>query len=104
MSARQGGGGRRLRRRCRPPPFPPSHSASTVGVCVSPPPPSPPLPRSFNVYVSQPEVKPGCVLRRSNVNVLESRGLVDGAQVRYGATRAAARARAMARSAPPQEN
>eukprot|EP00887_Chlorella_sp_A99_P004162 scaffold23.g4162.t1 len=35
----------------------------------------------FNVYVSQPEVKPGCVLRRSNFNVLESRGLVDGAQV-----------------------
>jgi hypothetical protein len=31
--------------------------------------------------VSQPEVKPGCVLRRSNVNVLESRGLVDNQQV-----------------------
>jgi hypothetical protein len=30
----------------------------------------------FNVYVSQPEVKPGCVLRRANVGVLESRGLV----------------------------
>jgi hypothetical protein len=35
----------------------------------------------FNVYVSQPEVKPGCVLRRANVNVLESRGLVDQSQV-----------------------
>ena len=33
------------------------------------------------MYVSQPQVKPGCVLRRSNVNVLESRGLVDGAAV-----------------------
>ena len=35
----------------------------------------------FNVYVSQPEVKPGCVLRRANVNVLESRGLVDTQEV-----------------------
>lgn len=35
----------------------------------------------FNVYVSQPEVKPGCVLRRANFNVLESRGLVDKQQV-----------------------
>ncbi len=35
----------------------------------------------FNVYVSQPEVKPGCVLRRANFNVLESRGLVDGQEV-----------------------
>lgn len=35
----------------------------------------------FNVYVTQPEVKPGCVLRRSNVNVLESRGLVKGQEV-----------------------
>jgi len=33
------------------------------------------------VYVSQPEVKPGCVLRRANFNVLERRGLVDGQQV-----------------------
>ena len=31
----------------------------------------------FNVYVAQPEVKPGCVLRRSNWNVLERRGVVD---------------------------
>jgi len=30
----------------------------------------------FNVYVTQPEVKPGCVLRRSNWAVLESRSLV----------------------------
>jgi len=31
----------------------------------------------FNVYVAQPEVKPGCVLRRSNWSVLESRKLVN---------------------------
>ena len=30
----------------------------------------------FNVYITQPEVKPGCVLRRSNWAVLESRSLV----------------------------
>jgi uncharacterized membrane protein YgcG len=30
----------------------------------------------FNLYVSQPEVKPGCVLRRSNFGVLEREGLV----------------------------
>jgi hypothetical protein len=30
----------------------------------------------FNVYVTQPEVKPGCVLRRANWAVLESRSLV----------------------------
>ena len=35
----------------------------------------------FNVYVTQPEVKPGCVLRRSNVSVLESRGLVQTKEV-----------------------
>ncbi|KAG2449539.1 hypothetical protein HYH02_005681 [Chlamydomonas schloesseri] len=35
----------------------------------------------FNVYVSQPEVKPGCILRRSNVNVLENKKLVSGQQV-----------------------
>lgn len=35
----------------------------------------------FNVYVTQPEVKPGCVLRRANVQVLESRGLVSTKQV-----------------------
>ena len=48
------------------------------------PPPAPLRHRSFNVYVSQPEVKPGCVLRRANFNVLERRGLVDGQQVRRG--------------------
>eukprot|EP01025_Chloroclados_australasicus_P032183 TRINITY_DN3259_c0_g1_i4.p1 TRINITY_DN3259_c0_g1~~TRINITY_DN3259_c0_g1_i4.p1 ORF type:complete len:260 (-),score=25.43 TRINITY_DN3259_c0_g1_i4:343-1122(-) len=35
----------------------------------------------FNVYVSQPEVKPGCVLRRSNYNVLENRQLVNRKEV-----------------------
>eukprot|EP00238_Polyblepharides_amylifera_P008272 CAMPEP_0196588122 /NCGR_PEP_ID=MMETSP1081-20130531/59640_1 /TAXON_ID=36882 /ORGANISM="Pyramimonas amylifera, Strain CCMP720" /LENGTH=272 /DNA_ID=CAMNT_0041910533 /DNA_START=181 /DNA_END=999 /DNA_ORIENTATION=- len=30
----------------------------------------------FNVYVAQPEVKPGCVLRRSNWSILETRELV----------------------------
>lgn len=36
----------------------------------------------FNVYVSQAEVKPGCVLLQSNWRVLESRGLVNGEEVR----------------------
>ncbi|EFJ41546.1 hypothetical protein VOLCADRAFT_107632 [Volvox carteri f. nagariensis] len=36
---------------------------------------------TFNVYVSQPEVKPGCILRRSNVNVLEGKKLVSSQQV-----------------------
>ena len=36
------------------------------------------------MYVSQPEVKPGCVLRRANFNVLERRGLVDDQQVQVG--------------------
>ena len=35
----------------------------------------------FNLYVTQPEVKPGCVLRRSNFNVLEREKLVTGKQV-----------------------
>lgn len=35
----------------------------------------------FNVYVTQPEVKPGCILRRSNVAVLENRKLVNDQQV-----------------------
>ena len=53
--------------------------------CPAPPPPGrPPPPCSFNVYVSQPEVKPGCVLRRANFNVLERRGLVDDQQVQVG--------------------
>ncbi|GBG63630.1 hypothetical protein CBR_g38941 [Chara braunii] len=32
----------------------------------------------FNVYVTQAEVKPGCVLRQANWSVLESRGLLSG--------------------------
>eukprot|EP00899_Mesostigma_viride_P006349 jgi/Mesvir1/15715/Mv03295-RA.1 len=36
----------------------------------------------FNVYVAQTEVKPGCVLRPSNWNVLESRGLVTKEEAR----------------------
>ena len=35
----------------------------------------------FNVYVAQPEVKPGCVLRQSNVSVLEKRKLVNDKEV-----------------------
>ena len=35
----------------------------------------------FNVYVTQPEVKPGCVLKRSNVNQLEQRKLLSDKQV-----------------------
>ena len=34
----------------------------------------------FNVYVAQPEVKPGCVLRRSNWSVLERENVVSTAQ------------------------
>eukprot|EP00878_Enallax_costatus_P009545 GHUV01009975.1.p1 GENE.GHUV01009975.1~~GHUV01009975.1.p1 ORF type:complete len:260 (+),score=65.84 GHUV01009975.1:338-1117(+) len=36
----------------------------------------------FNLYVTQPEVKPGCILRRSNFNVLEREKLVDSKQVK----------------------
>eukprot|EP00798_Chlamydomonas_sp_ICE-L_P026597 gene26597-18379_t len=35
----------------------------------------------FNVYITQPVVKPGCVLRPSNVKQLEDRKLVNSAQV-----------------------
>lgn len=35
----------------------------------------------FNVLVTQPEVKPGCVLRRSNVNILEKDKLVTPREV-----------------------
>ena len=35
----------------------------------------------FNVYVSQPEVKPGCVFRRSNIGLLEKKALVSRAEV-----------------------
>lgn len=34
----------------------------------------------FNVYVTQPEVKPGCVLRRANMYLLEDRNLVNTKQ------------------------
>ena len=34
----------------------------------------------FNIYVSQPEVKPGCVLRRSNWSILEREKLVNSDQ------------------------
>ncbi len=36
----------------------------------------------FNVYVSQPSMQPGCVLRSNNWAVLERRKLIDGDQVR----------------------
>jgi hypothetical protein len=36
----------------------------------------------FNVYVSQPEVKPGCVLRQSNIRELERRNLIKPSEVR----------------------
>ena len=35
----------------------------------------------FNVYVTQPVMQPGCVLRRNNWALLEQRNLVDGQQV-----------------------
>ncbi|MEW5859456.1 MAG: DUF3172 domain-containing protein [Cyanobacteriota bacterium] len=36
----------------------------------------------FNVYVSQPNMRPGCVLRSNNWSILEQRKLVTGDQVR----------------------
>ena len=36
----------------------------------------------FNVYVAQPEVKPGCVIRRSNISLLEKKKLVSDKEVR----------------------
>lgn len=36
----------------------------------------------FNVYVSQPTVEPGCVLRSNNWAILEQRRLIDNDQVR----------------------
>jgi hypothetical protein len=36
----------------------------------------------FNVYISQPSMRPGCVLRTNNWAVLEQRKLVTGDQVR----------------------
>ena len=35
----------------------------------------------FNVYVAQPEVKPGCVFRRSNISLLEKKKLVTDKEV-----------------------
>ncbi|KAK9907591.1 hypothetical protein WJX75_006634 [Coccomyxa subellipsoidea] len=35
----------------------------------------------FNVYVTQPEVKPGCVLRRANIGLLEKKKLVTDREV-----------------------
>jgi len=35
----------------------------------------------FNVYVTQPEVKPGCVVRRSNIGLLERKALVTAPEV-----------------------
>lgn len=36
----------------------------------------------FNVYVTQPRMQPGCVLRTNNWSLLEQRKLVNGEQVR----------------------
>ncbi len=36
----------------------------------------------FNVYVTQPTMRPGCVLRRNNWSILEQQGLVNPDQVR----------------------
>ena len=36
----------------------------------------------FNVYVTQPKMQPGCVLRQNNWAVLEQKQLVNGDQVR----------------------
>ena len=34
------------------------------------------------MYVAQPEVKPGCVFRRSNISLLEKKKLVTDKEVR----------------------
>ena len=36
----------------------------------------------FNVYVTQPQMRPGCVLRRNNWSILEQRRLIGNEQVR----------------------
>ena len=36
----------------------------------------------FNVYVTQPKMQPGCVLRTNNWSILEQRKAIDGEQVR----------------------
>lgn len=38
--------------------------------------------RPFKVYVAQPSMRPGCVLRQNNWAILEQRNLVTGDQVR----------------------
>ncbi len=36
----------------------------------------------FNVYVTQPSMRPGCVLRRNNWSILEKQGLIGNEQVK----------------------
>ena len=36
----------------------------------------------FSVYATQPQMQPGCVLRRSNMTILEQKRLISGEQVR----------------------
>ncbi len=36
----------------------------------------------FNVYVTQPSMRPGCVLRRNNWTILEKQGLISDEQVK----------------------
>lgn len=36
----------------------------------------------FSVYISQPKMQPGCVLRTNNWSILEQRKLINGEQVR----------------------
>ncbi len=36
----------------------------------------------FNVYVAQPSMRPGCVIRQNNWSILEQRKLITGEQVR----------------------
>ncbi len=36
----------------------------------------------FNVYVTQPKMQPGCVMRQNNWSILEQQGLVNEEQVR----------------------
>ncbi len=43
---------------------------------------TPPGAHRFNVYVAQPEVKPGCVFRRSNISLLEKKRLVTDKEAR----------------------
>lgn len=35
----------------------------------------------FNAYISQPKMQPGCILRRSNIGILQSKNLVTGGEV-----------------------